>query len=136
MAFHRCHEGAPSWTSEGAVNHGRGMRIVETYEWSDPRLPAVKHSIMNFDSYPGGEDGRGIMSQFANRLDGPDGSWAGTVTAMQYVDGRGVGQDIYVGEGAYEGLIAIMFCDTAGCEGQIFEGEMPPMPDPLDPPAQ
>ena len=69
-------------TSEGDVNYGRGMRLVETYEWSDPRLPAVKTSVMNFNSYPGGEAGRGIVAQLTNRLDGPDGSWVGTATSM------------------------------------------------------
>ena len=123
-------------TSEDDVNYGRGMRLVETYEWSDPRLPAVKTSVMNFNSYPGGEAGRGIMGRTTTRLDGPDGSWVGGATTMQYVDGRGVGQDIYVGEGAYEGLVTVLMCDTAGCEGQIFEGELPPPPDPIAPPAE
>ena len=124
------------FTSEDDVNTGRGMRFVETYEWSDPRLPAVKTTILNFNSYPGGEAGRGVMSQTTNRLDGPDGSWVGTATAMQFPDMRGIGQDIYIGEGAYEGHVAVLICDTEGCEGMIFEGELPPVPEPVEPPTE
>jgi hypothetical protein len=124
------------FTSEDGVNTGRGMRFVETYEWSDPRLPSVKTTVLNFNSYPGGDAGRGVMSQTTNRLDGPTGSWVGTATAMQYPDLRGIGQDIYIGEGAYEGHVAVLICDTEGCEGMIFEGELPPMPDPVEPPAE
>jgi hypothetical protein len=51
---------------------------------------------------------------------------------MQYVDGRAVGWDVYVGEGAYEGLTAVLQCTSESCEGQIFEGGLPPMPDPVE----
>jgi hypothetical protein len=124
------------FTTEAGVNYGRGMRLMETYEWSDPRLPALKTSILNFNSYPSRDAERGIMTQLSNRMEGPDGAWVGTATSMQFVDGRGQGQDIYVGEGAYEGLVAVMFCDSEGCEGQIFEGELPPVPDPVEPSAE
>ena len=106
------------FTSEGDVNYGRGMLITETYEWSDPRLPAVKHSIMNFNSYAGEGGDRAIMGQTTGRLEGPDGAWTGGATTMQYVDGRGVGWDTYFGEGAYEGLVAVLQCTSEGCEGQ------------------
>ena len=124
------------FTSEGGANIGRGMRLTETYEWSDPRLPAVKTSILNFNSYPGGETGRGIMGATTIRLDGPDGAWVGGATTMQFVDGRGVGWDTYVGEGAYEGLVAVLQCTSTDCEGQIFEGELPPVPDPVEAPTE
>ena len=124
------------FTSEDGVNSGRGMLITETYEWSDPRLPAVKQSILNFNSYAGEGGDRGIMGQTTIRLEGPDGAWTGGATTMQYVDGRGVGWDTYFGEGAYEGLVAVLQCTSEGCEGQIFEGERPPMPDPVEPPAE
>ncbi len=124
------------FTSEGGVNYGRGMLITETYEWSDPRLPAVKQSIMNFNSYAGEGDGRGLMGQTAMRMEDSVGAWTGGAMTMQYVDGRGVGWDTYFGEGAYEGLVAVLQCTSEGCEGQIFEGERPPMPDPVEPPAE
>ena len=124
------------FTSEGGVEYGRGMLITETYEWSDPRLPAVKHSVMNFNTYAGERGQRGIMGQTTARLDGPDGAWTGGAMTMQYVDGPGVGWDTYFGEGAYEGLVAVLQCTSEGCEGQIFEGKRPPMPDPVEPPAE
>ena len=121
------------FTSEGGVNYGRGMLITETYEWSDPRLPAVKTTIFNFNSYPGEGDGRGVMGQTTMRMEDSVGAWTGGAMTMQYVDGRGVGWDTYFGEGAYEGLVAVLQCTSEGCEGQIFEGERPPMPDPFEP---
>jgi hypothetical protein len=124
------------FTTEDGVNYGRGMLITETYEWSDPRLPAVKHSVMNFNSYAGEGDGRGIMGQTSTRLEDSVGAWTGGAVTMQYVDGRGVGWDTYFGEGAYEGLVAVLQCTSEGCEGQIFQGERPPMPDPVEPSAE
>ncbi len=124
------------FTSEGDVNYGRGMLITETYEWSDPRLPAVKHSIMNFNSYAGEGGDRGIMGQTTIRLEGPDGAWTGGATTMQYVDGRGVGWDTYFGEGAYEGLVAVLQCTSEGCEGQDLRRRATPLPDPVEPSAE
>ena len=129
-------ESQTEFTIEGGVYYGRGMLITETYEWSDPRLPAVKHSIMNFNSYPGEGDGRGIMGQTTMRMEDSVGAWTGGAMTMQYVDERGVGWDTYFGEGAYEGLVAVLQCTSERCEGQIFEGERPPMPDPVEPPAE
>jgi len=37
-------------------------------------------------------------------------------------------QDIWVGEGGYEGLFAVLAWDDAGFEGYIVEGELPPVP--------
>lgn len=124
------------FTSEDGVNYGRGMLITETYEWSDPRLRAVKRSVLNFNSYAGEGNGRGIMGQTTTRLEDSVGAWTGGALTMQYVDGRGVGWDTYFGEGAYEGLVAVLQCTSEGCEGQIFEGERPPMPDPVEPAAE
>lgn len=124
------------FTSERGVESGRGMLITETYEWSDPRLPAVKRSIFNFNSYASEEDGRGIMGQTTMRMEDSVGAWTGGAMTMQYMDGRGVGWDTYFGEGAYEGLVAVLQCTSEGCEGQIFEGERPPMPDPVEPSAE
>ncbi len=120
------------WTSPYS---GEGMRITETYEWSDPRLPAVKRSVMNFNEFPGGPS-PAFLGMTTCRLEDSVGAWTGGARTMQYVDGRGVGWDVYVGEGAYEGLIAVLQCTSDGCEGQIFEGEMPPVPDPVEPSAE
>jgi len=109
------------------------MRITETYEWSDPRLPAVKHSILNFNIYPGDPGREGILGQTTMRMEDSVGAWTGGAMTMQYVDGRGVGWDTYFGEGEYEGLVAVLQCTSEGCEGQIFQGEPPPMPDPVAP---
>ena len=46
-------------------------------------------------------------------LDGPEGSWKGTTRALAYPDGSVFGQEIMVGEGAYEGLLFVI---TSGAQ--------------------
>jgi hypothetical protein len=120
----------------GDVNHVTGATYVETNEWSDPRLPAEKKLILDFTTYPDG-DGRLMVARTSIRLDGPNGAWVGTGVGLAYPDGTSEGQDVLVGEGAYEGLIAVLYCGTdMGCTGSIIEGDMPTQPAPIEPPAE
>ena len=115
------------------VHFVNGATYVETNEWDDPRLPADKKMVLNFITYPDA-GGRFMVTRTSIRLDGPDGSWVGTGVGVVDPDGSSHGQDVLVGEGAYEGLTAVLNCGTeSGCEGYIFEGEMPPEPDPVPP---
>jgi len=77
----------------------------------------------------------------AVRLDGPDGSWAGTARGVAGADGTTQLQYALTGEGAYEGLSALFAQDNSGWptvrfDGWIFEGDLPTMPDPVEPPAE
>ena len=120
----------------GDVTHATGATYVETNEWSDPRLPAEKRLILDFTTYPDG-GGRFMVTRTSIRLDGPDGAWVGTGVGLVYPDGTSEGQDVLVGEGAYEGLTAVLHCGPdPGCDGYIFEGQMPTQPDPVEPPAE
>ncbi len=74
-------------------------------------------------------------------LEGADGSWRGTGRAVEDADDR-FSQYALVGEGAYEGLYALIRgtpgMDTHGpwdhsYEGYIFEGELPLFPDSVEP---
>jgi hypothetical protein len=124
-------------TDEHGVDQLRGLLVHETWEWSDERLPAAKTGVWNNNGYWIGE-GDGVLAWTGtNRLDGPDGSWIGTATGM-YEPGTGssFGLDVYVGEGAYEGLTLILQCGDRTCEGYILEGELPPMPEPVEPPTE
>jgi hypothetical protein len=119
--------------------HRLDWRRERSIEWSDPRLPSEMVSRLNIDLYPFGPD---LFQAGAEtyRLDGPDGAWTGT--------GRGFAMNWLVvlsGEGAYEGLSAMFVRDvvmadpdSAGNDhewfkGYIFEGELPSMPDPVEP---
>jgi hypothetical protein len=132
---------------DGSVGHVLGWQVERSIDWSDPRLPAVMMSRLNYDFYPVGPDLLQPMAE-TYRLDGPDGAWTGTgrgfaMNAMQ--------QDWMVslsGEGAYAGLSAMLVrevvrADPASDEndhewfsGYVFEGDLPPMPDPIEPAAE
>ena len=117
----------------GDVTHATGATYIETNEWSDPRLPAEKRLILDFTTYPD-DGGRLMVARTSIRLDGPDGAWVGTGVGLAYPDGTSEGQDVLVGEGAYEGLTAVLHCGTdLVCDGYIFEGPMPTQPDPVEP---
>jgi hypothetical protein len=126
------------------VGHARGTHLVETYEYSDPRLPAEKRIELNFDIYPLRGWGDVWVLTSTIRLDGPDGYWTGTGQWFGPVGGKLASMDVYagsqdvlVGHGAYEGLMAVLGCDgVTGCSGYIVKGEMPPMPDPVEPSAE
>jgi hypothetical protein len=125
-----------SWTDERGVEHYYGFRAFSTNEWSDPRLPPESAMVENYDIYQT-DDGTQVVGLSAVRLDGPDGSWTGTATSLYSLpDGTGSGFMVLTGEGAYEGLSAVLQGDPTGLDGYIFEGELPPMPDPPEPPAE
>jgi len=131
------------WSVDGSVGHARIFRVHETVEWSDPRLPTDKVTTLNFDMYNIGEF-RELPMTGTSLLEGPDGYWTGTTTGFCDQDGDCFGIDILTGHGAYEGLFATLHAsplrdpEAEGdqlWEGLIFEGEMPPMPDQLEPSA-
>ena len=131
------------WWEEDGIGHSRGMRGTETIEWSDPRLPSEMHVGMNFDEYGPGEFQATAVSG-TTLLEGPDGYWSGEFTV--YCDDRGChGMNTITGHEAYEGLLAVFraYDDIEGpeegewvYEGLIFEGEMPPRPEPVEPSAE
>ena len=136
-------DSAGEYSTVDGLDQGRGLRLVETYEWSDPRLPAVVTSTMNFNSYL--KDPYGLLLVFSNayRLDGPDGSWTGTATVLwdpdeddsMWDEGSPV-TTVLTGDGAYEGLVAVLRCADTSCDGFVFEDELPPMPSPVQPPTE
>ena len=128
------------WWVEDGVGHSRTLRVREAVEWSDPRLPSEKQNVVNFDMFEIGEFRQTAMTG-TTLLEGPDGYWAGEFTVYCDTVGDCYGTNILTGHGAYEGLFAIFRStpsDPGGrgqgfFDGLIFEGEMPPMPDPIEP---
>ena len=130
------------WWAEDGVGHSRGMRATETVEWSDPRLPSELQVATNLDTYwsPVGEFRETVFSG-TSLMEGPDGYWTGEFTA--YCDDSDCyGLNTITGHGAYEGLYAVLraFDDIEGPEdgdwvldGLLFEGEMPPLPEAMEP---
>ena len=141
----------PEEWEDGDVHYWRGVQTERTVEWSDPRLPS-RFLVATNANWHALEDG--AVGGFANavRLVSDDGDWAGTEYALAEPESS-VGLYVLTGSGAYEGLWAIfegsLVMDADGnpvvdadgrvtntYDGYIFESELPPMPDPIKPPAE
>ena len=129
-----------SWEEDGVL-YSRGTVGEWTVAWSDPRLPSKMWHRIDYEGYATDEPDGGVTPYATSVLLRDDqGSWVGT--------GRGVGSDegfvqmVLVGEGAYDGLYAIIDRHDSVLAnehpmrqfaGFIFEGELTPMPDPVEP---
>ncbi len=119
-------------------------------EWSDPRLPS--RAQYRFSAETGRSDhpdGTVMAAQMVAvvRLDGPDGGWSGTDWILAWTlepEPGEKGRDTWIevlmldGDGDYEGLSATLTNTGRGgspgpYEGFIFEGELPRMPDRIEP---
>lgn len=107
---------------------------IETYGWSDPRLPSERTVVEVYDIYEAA-DGSGenvVVIATSVTMKDAQGSWTGTGHGIVYPDGRVPIHEVILGHGAYAGLYAVLDCitDSSGqrCEGFIFEGEPPPFP--------
>jgi hypothetical protein len=117
-----------------------GLRVHETIEWSDPRLPAEQWTTLNTAVLQAGQ-WAGHILRGSTLLEGPEGYWTGTSEAFVGEDGTGRGIYVYTGHGAYEGLSAVLSVSTGdpNCvecmrwEGYIYEGALPLMPSPSEP---
>ena len=126
----------------------RGAIFEHDIEWSDPRLPTLMRLHENLDTYWIGDDGAAWFWLGNVRLEGDVGAWTGTEYGLGEESPAGLTLQprmmLLSGEGAYEGLSAMLQRQheviTTGSqpvfEGYIFEGELPPMPEPLEPLAE
>jgi hypothetical protein len=110
------------------------LRVEREVEWSDPRLPSTMVTVMNMDEHLADTD-YALTWARVHRLDGPDGSWLATERGIMDRAG-GDGLLVWTGEGAYAGLSAVLVgkeTDMPGgtvYAGYIFEGDLPPFPEP------
>lgn len=131
-------ESTATWWTEDGVSHARGARLEHTFQWSDPRLPALQVTILDADIYEVPDSGQLWATSGSLSLEGAAGSWSGTMSGAIRPDGSTFWQEVLVGAGAYEGFFAMLDCDrpsdttasvvVATCEGFILEGEPPPTP--------
>ena len=129
------------WWVEDAIGHARVYKVSETVEWSDPRLGDGALLSLNFDMYEISQ-AKQMPVTGSMWLQGPDGHWTGTSTG--FCDPAGVCRSMIIltGHDAYDGLFATILNTGDGesnestYQGLIFEGEMPPMPDPVEPSAE
>ena len=132
------------WTEEDGVGRARTYKLRENVEWSDPRLPSEVLNVLNFDMYDIGEL-RNAVIRGTTLLQGTDGYWTGESWGFCDADGDCFGLTALTGHDAYDGLFAVLrevpledpdARGIIGYEGIIFEGEMPPMPGPVELPTE
>jgi hypothetical protein len=99
---------------------------------SDPRLEGTYY-------YSAAE--RGGSHSATLRMENEEGAWQGSMVTAKLSDGSWTtGSAVLVGEGAYEGLVAIwehgyLFPEACAADvrGLIVEGDVPPAPEPFIP---
>jgi hypothetical protein len=135
--FHAEGESHATLASVDGVTRSTGNIFEWTVEWTDPRLPSTMWHRIDYDLY---DPDSALPYATSVLLLGEDGSWRGTGYGVGY--DAGFVQVLLIGEGAHEGLYAILDRkdatlpdDTAQrtFDGFIFEGEPIPIPDPVVP---
>jgi hypothetical protein len=130
--------------SRGDMGARRDAVYEHEVEWSDPRLPSSMRVAENFDWHPISDKlGAAISIVSSVRLEGPDGAWAGLEYGLleQLDSGDEVTRLMVLsGEGGYGGLSAMLArtYETADYgkpifDGYIFDAEMVPMPEAVEP---
>jgi hypothetical protein len=134
------HVGTPPEATPGSmdgVTRSTGNILEWIVEWTDPRLPSTMWHRIDYDLY---EPDAATPYATSVLLVGEEGSWRGSGYGVGY--DAGFVQVLLIGEGAYEGLYAILdrkdatlTDDTAKrtFDGFIFEGEPISVPDPVEP---
>jgi hypothetical protein len=107
---------------------------------SDPRLDGTIYHASNADVYtlPGNEAEGPEFAMFTKRIENDEGAWEGSAVLLSSPDGTTyVGPTVMTGEGAYEGLTAIIandpdtWAESSSCvTGYIIEGSIPAPPVP------
>lgn len=109
-----------------------GQRLTDV---SDPRLDGTLYQAWNEDAYTlrGDEPGPSIVT-FTDRIENDEGAWQGSAEMLRFPDDTSSVQLVMTGEGAYEGLTAIVAFDefAEGCavKGYIIDGNFPAPPVP------
>jgi hypothetical protein len=105
-------------------------------EVSDPRLEGTLYQAWDEDDYtlPGSVPSANL-STFTDRIENDQGAWQGSAVMLRFPDGQAmVGPLVMAGEGAYEGLTAIVgfesFFESCTVRGYIIEGDVPAIPVP------
>lgn len=120
---------------------GEGVLMTRGGAWrpgiltsaSDPRLEGAVTIAANSNQYLGGPE----VWNYAFRIENDGGAWqqSPTINLDTGLDDLNTTTGILVGEGGYEGLIAVFDNLSQGqtwtLHGYIIEGELPPDPEPF-----
>jgi hypothetical protein len=97
------------------LTRSRGGAWHQTVTMSDPRLEGTVYHTFEGDEYlvAGAEQGAGVWAA-TRRIENEEGAWETRDVGGNFSDGSPIGAPefeapaVYVGEGAYDGMIAIM----------------------------
>lgn len=131
----------------GTVRSADAAWVFPSTEASDPRFEGIATMNATTDRY----DGVSLSSQLL-RIENESGAWQdGPYFRLTWADRDTPGdeetvlgdvlQRLLVGEGEYEGLVALVVDTASGpgsftIEGVIFDGDLPPAPEPFSPDSQ
>lgn len=122
------------------IERTRGFTWKGTITATDPRFAGTHYYSWDANGYtPGSGDpgAPGIVGQAGwaegHRIQNDEGAWQGWTVGVTLPDGTQVASPaVLTGEGAYEGLSAVLLVDDAGCffayRGFVMEIPDPPVP--------
>jgi hypothetical protein len=114
----------------GRVVRSRDGYCNPVWTWSDPRLNGKVTISLNNDEYL---DGNVSIGSFAYLTENDEGAWRSRPVPVIEVPGKITTREgtwVLDGEGAYEGLVAVLsITDYYTPQGYIIEGDLPPAPD-------
>ena len=115
-------------------------------EASDPRLSGMYYYVINGNGQKLSTPDYAIVESRSWRMENDGGAWTGTTTYVEAGDGSDgppamvAESGILIGEGGYEGLIAVMYADYIEADAQgesvILERSVPPFPEVPEVPAE
>ena len=106
-----------SETVDGVTRHRGGSWGCVTWTTDDPRFSGVAEGIANSDevTVPAVANGRpGEITAGRERIENEAGAWEGTWTGLKIGSEFTASAGWFIGEGAYEGLVAYVSTDESG----------------------
>jgi len=143
--------GEPTSTIDGTFDEEagelRGLVVQGApVEASDPRLSGLYYFAANGNVQSGGTPDYGAVESRSWRMENAGGAWTGTSVYVEVGNGSADGppamvaeSGVFIGEGGYEGLIAVLDSDYPegnGGDAVILELSVPPIPEAPELPAE
>ena len=124
----------PGTDGDVTIQRRRGFTWMGGITATDPRFSGTHYYSWDGDNYTlaSGGDGQTTWAE-GHRIENDDGAWHGSTSGLTMPDGR-VETSVIVltGEGAYEGLTAVLVSFEGGCffdyRGIVTEIPDPPLP--------